>query len=141
MASKWKAAAHGHGEQNECGHFSCLLVLLLAVPFPITVMLRLICTAVMPTGPHSQAPHNKRVKNLSYGYGLQFGVFYFTASSSYHIIPAQQETQTQFLIQENGWEISALVGKINTDVGYRFSTTPTHVQLGGTGIIAQVNNT
>lgn len=53
MARRWKTAAHSHGKQNECGHCSCLLVLLPPVPFPVTVMLRLTCIAVMPTDQQS----------------------------------------------------------------------------------------
>lgn len=63
MASRWRTAARGHGEQNECGHFSCLLVLLSPVPFPITVMLRLICTAIVPTGQQSSQPGTAQQDN------------------------------------------------------------------------------
>lgn len=43
--------------------------------------------------------------------GSLFDVSYSTASSFQRIIPDQQETQTQFLIQQNGWDISPLVGE------------------------------
>jgi len=56
MAKRWKTAAHSHGEQNEHVHFSCLIAVLPPVPFPITVMLRLLCIAVVPTGQRSSQP-------------------------------------------------------------------------------------
>lgn len=70
----------------------------------------------------------------------QFGVFYSTASSFSYIIPAQQATKNQFLIQENGQDISFLLDKINTKVGCRLSPIPTDFHLAALGIRAQFNN-